>query len=125
LSAFGTMFLWSLHPAPKLAEWQRSAFELVWSALQPPAGSSHQVRKGGALAPPPQSPQIISKFRGPRSPAGGTARAAKGRRERSRSFGGAKAPPFPLSPIKRKESNGAGTGPGPTKPKSRPKEVRP
>lgn len=33
LSAFGTMFLWSLHPAPKLPEWQRSTFELVWSAL--------------------------------------------------------------------------------------------
>jgi AcrR family transcriptional regulator len=33
LSAFGTMFLWSLHPAPKLPEWQRSAFELVWTAL--------------------------------------------------------------------------------------------
>jgi AcrR family transcriptional regulator len=33
LSAFGTMFLWSLHPAPKLAEWQRSTFELVWSGL--------------------------------------------------------------------------------------------
>jgi len=33
LSAFGTMFLWSLHPAPKLPEWQRSAFALVWSAL--------------------------------------------------------------------------------------------
>jgi len=33
LSAFGTMFLWSLHPAPKLPEWQRSAFELVWSGL--------------------------------------------------------------------------------------------
>jgi AcrR family transcriptional regulator len=33
LSAFGTMFLWSLHPAPKLPEWQRSAFELLWSAL--------------------------------------------------------------------------------------------
>jgi hypothetical protein len=27
------MFLWSLHPAPKLPEWQRSAFELLWSAL--------------------------------------------------------------------------------------------
>jgi AcrR family transcriptional regulator len=33
LSAFGTMFLWSLHPAPKLPEWQRTTFELVWSAL--------------------------------------------------------------------------------------------
>jgi AcrR family transcriptional regulator len=52
LSAFGTMFLWSLHPAPKLAEWQRSAFELIWSALEPLARDSQQVRKGGALAPP-------------------------------------------------------------------------
>jgi AcrR family transcriptional regulator len=39
LSAFGTMFLWSLHPAPKLAEWQRSAFELVWSGLEAKAKS--------------------------------------------------------------------------------------
>jgi len=33
-SAFGTMFLWSLDPAPKLAEWQRSAFDLVWLGLE-------------------------------------------------------------------------------------------
>ena len=34
LSAFGTMFLWSLDPAPKLAEWQRSVFDLVWLGLE-------------------------------------------------------------------------------------------
>jgi AcrR family transcriptional regulator len=45
LSAFGTMFLWSLHPAPKLAEWQRSGFELVWSALEAkPKSRTKEVR---------------------------------------------------------------------------------
>lgn len=33
LGAFGTMFLWSLQPAPKLSEWQHSVFELLWSGL--------------------------------------------------------------------------------------------
>ena len=112
LSAFGTMFLWSLHPTPKLAEWQRSAFMLLCSALEPLARGSHQVRKGGALAPPPQGPQVISMFRGPRSLRSQGARAAKRRSERSRSFSGAKAPRFPLF---RKTA----------KPKRRPKEARP
>ena len=39
LSAFGTMFLWSVHPTPKLAEWQRSAFELVWLGFEAKAKS--------------------------------------------------------------------------------------
>jgi AcrR family transcriptional regulator len=34
LSAFGTMFLWSLDPAPKLTEWQRTVFERVWSGIE-------------------------------------------------------------------------------------------
>ena len=65
LSAFGTMFLWSLHPTPKLTAWQRSTFELVWAAFAPLARSSPLARKGRAkaggtrtlLASPPEAPQ--------------------------------------------------------------------
>jgi AcrR family transcriptional regulator len=45
LSAFGTMFLWSLHPTPKLAQWQRSGFDLVWSGLEARATNRPKERR--------------------------------------------------------------------------------
>jgi AcrR family transcriptional regulator len=59
LSAFGTMFLWSLHPSPQLTAWQRPTFELVWSAFAPLAGTAPATRKlrAGAPGAKPRAPK--------------------------------------------------------------------